>query len=69
MRGDPFVFVLAGSIFRLIPLLYDELQQRLVEVAPRAVVKRLDEEPAEGAVWLALAEASGGADVPPYRLD
>ncbi len=69
MRGDPFVFVLSGSIFRLVPALCDELRRRLVEVAPRAQVQRLEAEPAAGAVWLALEEAAGGAHVPTYRPD
>jgi N-acetylglucosamine kinase-like BadF-type ATPase len=69
MRGDPFVFVFAGSIFRLVPILVGELQRRLVEVAPRAQVTLLDEQPAAGAVWLALEEANGGARLPSYRLD
>jgi N-acetylglucosamine kinase len=69
MRGDPFVFVLSGSIFRLVPSLFDVLQPRLTEVAPRAAIEPLTREPAAGAVWLALQEAHGGATVPAYRLD
>jgi len=69
MRGDSFVFVLSGSIFRLVPSLFDELQPRLTEVAPRAAIERLAREPAAGAVWLALQEAHCGASVPAYRLD
>jgi N-acetylglucosamine kinase len=67
MRGDPFCFYLAGSIFRLVPRLAGELERRLVEVAPRSATAVLEAEPAEGAVWLALAEAHGGARVPRYR--
>jgi N-acetylglucosamine kinase-like BadF-type ATPase len=67
MRGDPFGFYLAGSIFRIIPRLTAEVTRRLVEVAPRSIVETLDVEPAVGAVWLALAEARGGAAVPRYR--
>jgi N-acetylglucosamine kinase-like BadF-type ATPase len=66
MRGDAFAFVLAGSIFRVVPWLTSELSRRLVEVAPRASVERLEREPAMGAVQLALAEARGGATVPAY---
>jgi len=40
----------------------------LVEVAPRAQVELLDKEPAEGAVWLARAEARGAAQVPRYKI-
>ena len=67
MRGDEFTFCLAGGAFRVVPWLARELPTRLVEVAPRCQVKVLDEEPACGAVWLALAEARGGAVVPKYR--
>jgi N-acetylglucosamine kinase-like BadF-type ATPase len=67
MRGEPFSFVLAGSMFRVVPSLVDELRTRLVEVAPRADVRPLDVEPATGAVRLALAEAHGGARLPTYR--
>jgi glucosamine kinase len=67
MRGDAFTVFLAGGVFRVVPWLADELPRRLVEVAPRCQVQRLDEEPAVGAVWLALAEARGGAQLPKYR--
>ena len=67
MRGDAFTFHLAGGIFSVVPWLVDELTRRLVEVAPRCQVRRLLEEPAVGAVWLALAEARGGAQVPRYK--
>ena len=67
MRGDAFTFHLAGSIFRVVPWLVDELSRRLIEVAPRCQVQVLVEEPAVGAVWLALAEARGGAHVPRYK--
>jgi len=67
MRGDLFTFFLAGGIFRVVPWLSRELPRRLVEVAPRGQVQILDEEPAVGAVWLALAEARGGAQIPRYK--
>ena len=67
MRGDAFVFYLAGGVFRVVPWLAEELPRRLIEVAPRCQVQILDEEPAVGAVWLALAEARGGAQVPRYK--
>ncbi len=68
MRGDAFTFYLAGGVFRVVPWLADELPRRLLEVAPRAQAQRLTEEPAVGAVWLALAEARGGARIPRYRI-
>jgi len=67
MRGDAFVFYLAGGIFRVVPSMAAVLPRRLVEVAPRCQVQLLDEEPAKGAVWLALAEARGAAQVPRYK--
>jgi N-acetylglucosamine kinase-like BadF-type ATPase len=66
MRGDPFPFVLAGSMFRVVPSLVDDLRRRLVEVAPRAEARPLDVEPAQGAVALALAELRGAASLPKY---
>jgi N-acetylglucosamine kinase-like BadF-type ATPase len=67
MQNDAFVFVLAGGVFRVVPWLVDALTERLVVVAPRSRVQRLDREPASGAVRLALAEAHGGARVPRYK--
>ena len=67
MRGDEFTIYLAGGVFRVVPWLAKELPRRLAEVAPRCQVQILDEEPAVGAVWLAVAEASGGVRVPRYR--
>jgi N-acetylglucosamine kinase-like BadF-type ATPase len=67
MRGDAFNFYLAGGIFRVVPWLVGELSRRLAEVAPRSGVQLLDQEPAQGAVRLALAEARGGALVPKYK--
>jgi len=49
-----------------VPWLVGELSRRLVEVAPRCQVEMLNEQPAVGAVWLALAEAQGKANVPHY---
>jgi N-acetylglucosamine kinase-like BadF-type ATPase len=68
MRGDAFTFYLSGGVFRVVPWLADELPRRLVEVAPRSQVQILQQEPAAGAVWLALAEARGGAQVPRYKI-
>ena len=67
MRGDEFTFFLSGGVFRVVPWLAGELSRRLIEVAPRCQVEILNEEPAAGAVWLALAEARGGANVPRYK--
>jgi N-acetylglucosamine kinase-like BadF-type ATPase len=67
MRGDAFTFHLAGGVFRVVPWLAEALPRRLAEVAPRCQVQVLQREPAVGAVWLALAEARGGARVPRYK--
>lgn len=67
MRGDAFEVYLAGGAFRVVPRLAEDLPRRLAEVAPRSSVRLLEREPALGAVWLALAEARGGARIPRYR--
>lgn len=69
MLGQPFVFILAGGIFRAVPWLQEELERRLPVAAPRSRVQMLDVEPAMGAVTLALAEARGGARIPAYKTD
>ena len=66
MRGETFVFLLAGGVFQAVPSLAGQMERRLVEVAPRCRVSLLAEEPAAGAVALALDEARGGAQVPRY---
>ncbi len=66
MRGDRFPFILGGGAFRVAPSLVADLERRLAEVAPRATVRVLSEEPAMGAVRLALAEMRGGAQIPRY---
>lgn len=66
MRGDPFPILLAGGVLRESTWLASEVRQRMADVAPRAMVSPLTNEPAVGAVRLAIAEANGGARVPPY---
>jgi N-acetylglucosamine kinase-like BadF-type ATPase len=66
MRGDVFPTILAGGIFTGIPSLAAGLATRLAEVAPRSEVRRLDVEPARGAVTLALAAAHGQVVIPSY---
>lgn len=67
MRGDAFSFHLAGGVFQVVPSLVSDVSRRLREVAPRSRAQLLTDEPAVGAVWLALAEARGGASVPRYK--
>ena len=66
MRGEQFPIVLAGGMLKESAWLAGDVRRRLAEVAPRATVGPLTEQPAVGAVRLAIAEARGGARVPPY---
>lgn len=66
MRGEEFPTILAGGMFRGVPWLTRDVQQRLSEIAPRSAVRVLEVEPAVGAVRLALAAARGTVDVPTY---
>jgi N-acetylglucosamine kinase-like BadF-type ATPase len=66
MSEESFTFVLAGGIFRAVPWLADELRTRLPVVAPGSRTELLEDEPAVGAIRLALAEARGGARLPTY---
>lgn len=67
--GSDFPFVLSGGIYRAVPWLDEELTRRLQLAAPRSRTILLNEEPAGGAVRLALAEARGGYTIPVYRPD
>ena len=66
MRDERFGFVLAGGVFKASPWLAEQLMERLPSFARKATVIRLEAEPAQGAVWLALAEARGGARLAAY---
>jgi N-acetylglucosamine kinase-like BadF-type ATPase len=66
MRGEQFPILLAGGILKRSAWLAAEVARRMAEVAPRSAVLPLTNEPALGAVRLALAEATGGARLPPY---
>lgn len=67
--GTDFPIVLSGGIFRAVPWLEEELRRRLPLAAPRAVPRLLTEEPATGAVRLALADLRGEYSVPVYKTD
>jgi glucosamine kinase len=67
--GSDFPVVLSGGIFKAVPWLEEELTRRLPLAAPRSRTILLNEEPAGGAVRLALAEARGGYAVPVYKTD
>jgi glucosamine kinase len=66
MRGDVFPTVLAGGMFKGIPSLVTAVTTRLAEMAPRSEVRRLEIEPANGAVRLALAAARDEVVIPVY---
>jgi N-acetylglucosamine kinase-like BadF-type ATPase len=66
MRGDQFPIILSGSTFRGIPQLVSGVTATLSDVAPRSDVHLLQQEPAVGAVQLALAYARGGLTLPAY---
>lgn len=66
MRGEQFPILLSGGMLRESVWLAAEVRHRMAEVAPRGTVRPLNEEPAVGAVRLAIAEARGGVRVPPY---
>jgi N-acetylglucosamine kinase-like BadF-type ATPase len=66
MRGEVFQTILAGGIFRGIPSLATGVETRMAEVAPRSVIRRLEVEPASGAVTLALAATRGRVVIPTY---
>jgi len=66
MRGEQFPILLGGGMLKDGGWLADQVRRRMAEVAPRSSVVALTEEPAIGAVRLALAEARGGVRVPPY---
>jgi N-acetylglucosamine kinase-like BadF-type ATPase len=66
MRGEVFQTILAGGIFRGIPSLASAVDAQMAEVAPRSAVRRLEVEPASGAVTLALAAAQGQVVIPTY---
>jgi N-acetylglucosamine kinase-like BadF-type ATPase len=67
--GSEFPFVLSGGIFRAVPWLDEELRRRLPLASPRAHARLLADEPASGAVRLALADLRGEYTVPTYKTD
>jgi N-acetylglucosamine kinase-like BadF-type ATPase len=66
MRGELFPTLLAGGVFRGVPALVRHVASRLADVAPRSDVRLLGDEPAIGAVTLALAAARGPVTIPTY---
>jgi len=66
MRGDPFPTVLSGGVFGGLPSLVGKVAAHIAEIAPRSDVRRLEAEPALGAVTLALTAARGQVAIPAY---
>lgn len=66
MRGEQFPILLSGGMLKESAWLATEVRHRMAEIAPRSTVRLLTEEPAIGAVKLAIAQAHGGVRVPPY---
>jgi N-acetylglucosamine kinase-like BadF-type ATPase len=66
MRGDTFPTILAGGVFRGIPMLARQVAARLGDVAPRSDVRVLEVEPAVGSIALALAAVRGVLALPSY---
>jgi N-acetylglucosamine kinase-like BadF-type ATPase len=69
LGGTEFPFVLSGGMFKAVPWLEEELTRRLPLAIPRSRTLLLNDEPAGGAVRLALAEARGGYTIPAYKVD
>jgi N-acetylglucosamine kinase len=67
MEGESFSFVLAGGMFHAVPWLCERLKALLPSLATSTRTIRLEQEPALGAVQLALAAAQGRAKTPTYR--
>jgi N-acetylglucosamine kinase-like BadF-type ATPase len=66
IRDDAFDVVLAGGIMQAVPRLASEVGAQVRSIAPNCRVRPLEVEAAQGAVTLAIAEATGAARVPRY---
>jgi len=66
MRGERFRVVLSGGLFKMAPAVASLVARRVGELAPRAVTAVLTDEPALGAVRLALRAAAGRLRLPVY---
>ena len=67
MDRESFSFVLAGGMFHVLPWLRKQLTMVLPSLAAHSRTICLEEDPAVGAVHLALAAARGRAQIPAYR--
>jgi N-acetylglucosamine kinase-like BadF-type ATPase len=66
MRGERFRVVLSGGLFKMAPVVASLVAGRIGDLAPRAVTGVLTDEPALGAVRLALRAAAGRLRLPVY---
>jgi len=66
MRGERFHVVLSGGLFKMAPTLAAMLAALVAEIAPKAAVGVLTDEPALGAVRLALSASRGQLRLPVY---
>jgi N-acetylglucosamine kinase-like BadF-type ATPase len=67
MEDESFSFVLSGGMFRAVPWLCEQMKVLLPLLATRSRTISLEDDPALGAVQLALAVAGGRAKIPSYR--
>lgn len=66
LRGEPIRVVLSGGLFKMAAPMAAMLSPLIIDVAPRATVGVLTDEPALGAVRLALRAAHGQLRLPVY---
>jgi N-acetylglucosamine kinase-like BadF-type ATPase len=66
LAKQAFTFVLSGGMFRAVPWMTGQLQEKLPALAPQATVLPLAVEPALGAVRLAAALVHGSLQLPAY---
>lgn len=66
MRGERFHVVLSGGLFKMAPALTSMLGALVADLAPKATVGMLADEPALGAVRLALQASRGELRLPVY---
>jgi N-acetylglucosamine kinase-like BadF-type ATPase len=67
MERESFSFVLSGGMFHAVPWLCNQMKVLLATLARHSRTIRLEEDPAVGAVQLAVAVAHGRAAIPAYR--
>lgn len=66
MRGERFRVVLSGGLFKMAPVMSTRVAVRMADIAPRASTGVLTDEPALGAVRLALRACQQRLRLPVY---